>query len=73
MLDQDLSGFGQRDTSSGPIQQGDSGFALECAQLLRHRRRRVREAFGHRGDRPEMCEISEQTQSTNIEHQAILR
>lgn len=63
---------GQPDTASGALEQGYPGLALEDGELLGDRGRRELEHISDRGDRPAGVELAEQTQATEVEHQATL-
>jgi hypothetical protein len=62
MLCQRKSGVGQPQSPSRFLEQWRARLALQGAQLLRYRRRRVRECLGYGGDRAAIGELAQETE-----------
>ena len=52
----------------GRLEQRHARLALQHGELLRDRRRRELERFGHRGDRASVVQLAQQAQSAQVQH-----
>ncbi len=70
--DEPATGVGQLGAARRPVDERRAGFAFERDQLLRDGRRTVAERFCRRRDTSLPCELADQDQSPQFEHQTSL-
>jgi len=68
MLDEQEGRVGESHAAPGALEQRHARLALEHRQLLRDRRRRELQGLGHRGDRPALVQLAQQTEAAKLEH-----
>ena len=73
MPHEDFAGGGESDAPAGALQQRHARFSFQRGQLLGDRGGRVGVGRGDGRDRTEVCQIAQQAQATNVEHQLSLR